>query len=70
MLTIAEEDQIARERISDALINNDDYFMLSNPVKFLDWAVGQAPFWTDVDEDGYPEIDYDGMFSHWLSEVN
>ena len=68
MLTRADIDQMYLEQIADALIDNDDYFNMTDPTSFLEWAVDNVPAWTDLDNDGDPVVDYEGMLYHWLDE--
>ncbi|AMO44193.1 hypothetical protein DSS3P8_135 [Roseobacter phage DSS3P8] len=66
MFSKAEEDQMMLERIADTLIDNDDYFLMDDPSAFLEWAVAHTGDWTDLDLEGDPEVDFEGMLYHWL----
>jgi hypothetical protein len=68
MYTQAEQAQMLRETIADALIDRDDYFLMEDPNPFLDWAVANGSNYVDLDSEGYAAMDYNAMFDHWMEQ--
>lgn len=67
MFTKEETDQMIRESIVDSLIDDDQYFQMTDPNPFLDWAVNNTWNWTDMDVEGDLVVDYLGMLREWFS---
>lgn len=67
MLSRSEEQQIRLEKVSDHLIDRDDYFMLDTHEldTFLAWMEENHPNYTDIDG-----LDIDQMFDAWLGQRN
>jgi hypothetical protein len=55
-----DDPQWVMERIADELIDNDDYFHMSDPVPFLEWAVDHIGDFTDSEG-----TDYTAMLEGW-----
>ena len=63
-----EDAQRIREEVSDALIDRDDYFLMDDPVPFLEWAVENAAHFVDLNGHGDVELDCHALYDHWTTQ--